>query len=74
MQLRRSDWRSLLSMIIYDNLLKKQSNLRLLMRRRFDHATTDTYLSINYSSPIGGCRFHKSPVLKAEAVKQAGKL
>jgi hypothetical protein len=44
------------------------------MRRKFHDATTDTYLSINYAAPIGGCRFHKSPVLKAEAVKQAGKL
>jgi hypothetical protein len=38
------------------------------------YATTDTYLSINHAAPIDGCRFNKSSVLKAEAVKQAGKL
>ena len=39
------------------------------MRRKFHYATAKAYLSINYAAPIGGCRFHQSPVLKAEAVK-----
>ncbi len=69
MPLRRSDWRSLLGVIISDNLQKA-----LLTRRKFHHATTEAYFSINYAVPIGGCCFRKSPVLKAEAVKRTGKL
>ncbi|NEU72396.1 hypothetical protein PI95_007355 [Hassallia byssoidea VB512170] len=60
MPLRPSDWRSLLSIIIYDNILKKQSNPRLLMRRKFHHATTDTYLSINYAAPLADVAFIKA--------------